>query len=125
MSNKPNLAILQYNVWKSREKVMASFLRDKAIEEFDIIAIQEPWKNPYQNTTHNPCSHHFDLVYHDSHEARICTLINKRIPKSKWTAFHHSPDLTTIKIEGVSGRGEDSVQVHNIYNPSPDKGQSA
>jgi hypothetical protein len=34
--------------------VMASLLRDPEIDDFDIIAIQEPWTNPYTATTHHP-----------------------------------------------------------------------
>jgi hypothetical protein len=33
---------------------MATLMRDTRTAEYDIIAIQEPWKNPYINTTHHP-----------------------------------------------------------------------
>ena len=49
-----DLKILQYNVQKSKDKVMAPLLADPRIQKFDIIAIQEPWKNPYQETTYYP-----------------------------------------------------------------------
>jgi hypothetical protein len=39
MNRKTTLSILQYNVMRSKNKVMASLLRDKRITEFDIIAI--------------------------------------------------------------------------------------
>lgn len=54
MTSKPNIRILQYNVMKSKDKVMATLLRDERIKEFDILAIQEPWRNPYISTTHHP-----------------------------------------------------------------------
>lgn len=47
------LTIYQYNVNKSKDVVMAQFMRDPAVLEADIIAIQEPWKNPFQSTTHH------------------------------------------------------------------------
>jgi hypothetical protein len=54
MNRHNRLNILQYNVRRSRDMVMASLLRDPGIDDFDIIAIQEPWKNPYTATTHHP-----------------------------------------------------------------------
>jgi hypothetical protein len=39
--------------------VMASLLRDQRIDDFDVIAIQEPWKNPYTATTHHPAKDSF------------------------------------------------------------------
>ncbi|TKA77911.1 hypothetical protein B0A49_04302 [Cryomyces minteri] len=41
--HKNTLSIVQYNVRNSREKVMAPFLLDKDIANFDVVAIQEPW----------------------------------------------------------------------------------
>jgi hypothetical protein len=46
-----SLQIAQYNVNRSREIVMADFLRRKEVLEADIIAFQELWRNPL-GTTH-------------------------------------------------------------------------
>jgi hypothetical protein len=78
MTKKRTLSILQYNVQKSGT-VMAPLLRDPAVLELDIIAIQEPWRNPHQNTTHNPAADHFRLVYMDSQNTRTCFFVNKKI----------------------------------------------
>ena len=83
MNSKPNLSILQYNVMRSKNKVMASLLQDERIQVFDLIAIQEPWKNSTVNTTHHPCGQYFDLVYLDEPDTRTCFLVNKRIPNAK------------------------------------------
>jgi hypothetical protein len=53
--------ILQYNVMKSKDKVMASLLRDERIGDFDIIAILEPRRNPYSHTPHYPRSRSFHV----------------------------------------------------------------
>jgi hypothetical protein len=53
------IKVLQYNVMKSRDVVMATLLRDPRIQEYDILAIQEPWRNPFISTTHNPITHSF------------------------------------------------------------------
>lgn len=37
------LRILQYNVQKSRDVVLASLFQDPKVLEYDILAIQEPW----------------------------------------------------------------------------------
>jgi hypothetical protein len=63
MNRHSRLNILQYNVRKSRDMVMVSLLRDPEIYDFDIIAIQEPWRNPYTATTHHPAKDRFHLCY--------------------------------------------------------------
>jgi hypothetical protein len=57
---------------KSKDKVMASLLRDKKITRYDILAIQEPWRNSFTNTTHNPIPQHFELAYMDNRKTRVC-----------------------------------------------------
>ena len=42
MKWKTTLRILQYNVRKSRDTVMATLLRDPRVMDYDILAIQEP-----------------------------------------------------------------------------------
>ena len=37
-----SVKILQYNVNKSKNKVLAGLLADLRVREFDIIAVQEP-----------------------------------------------------------------------------------
>ena len=54
--------ILQYNVHKAWP-VMATFLRDKKVLATDVIAVQEPWKNENQHTTHQPATAAFQLLY--------------------------------------------------------------
>jgi hypothetical protein len=123
MTKKPTLSILQYNTMKSRNKVMASMLRDKRMLDFDIIAIQEPWRNEYINIMHHPCSQHLDLLYFDSPETRTCTFISKKISNASWTAIAYSPDLNTVTIEYGKESDKETVHIHNIYNP-PTGGQS-
>jgi len=75
MDDKSNLLILQYNVVKSKGQSYGQ-LRDERIGDFDIIAIQELWRNPYFHTTHYPCSRSFHLLYPDDPEVRACSLVN-------------------------------------------------
>ena len=57
------LSILQYNCMKSKDIVMATLLRDAETFKHSILAIQEPWANPFTSTTHHPIRDRFDLLY--------------------------------------------------------------
>ena len=41
-NTEQKLALLQYNVNKSRKKVLIGLFQDPTIQELDILAIQEP-----------------------------------------------------------------------------------
>ena len=71
------LSILQYNVRKSK-KVMEPLLADSAVASYDIIAIQEPWKNPQMNRTYCPAAAGYYSAYDDI-EQRCCFLVNKNL----------------------------------------------
>ncbi len=58
-----NLKILQYNVHKSKDIVMALLLRDLHIKSYDILAIQEPSRNNFTPTTYHPLKDSFRLYY--------------------------------------------------------------
>jgi exonuclease III len=122
MNRHNRLNILQYNVRKSRDMVMASLLRDPGIDDFDIIAIQEPWKNPYMATTHHPAKDRFRLCYPTGDaegQARVCFFINKRIDQTKWRFEERTRDICSIAINIDPTDDQQSRQliVHNVYNP--------
>ena len=121
MNRHNRLNILQYNVRKSRDMVMASLLRDPGIYDFDIIAIQEPWTNPYSATTHHPAKDRFHLCYpigDTGGPARVCFFINKTIKQTKWRFEEQTRDICSVIVE-LSARGQEGTRlvVHNIYNP--------
>jgi hypothetical protein len=95
---RPQLRILQYNVRKSKDTVMATMLRDPKVLEYDILAIQEPWRNPFKETTHHPAKNEFHLCYPKEGEdgpARVCLFIHKRINHTRWQFKEHSRDHCT------------------------------
>ena len=94
---------------------MAPLLRDPRIQDYDILAIQEPWRSTHKNTTHRFRGSGFDLAYMDHKDTRVCFFVNNRIARSDWNAHFPSPDLCTLSLKTRGG----DIQVHNVYNPSP------
>lgn len=114
-SKSRKLSILQYNTHKSLDGVMAPLLRDPRIRDYDILAIQEPWRSTHKNTTHRFRESGFDLAYMDHKDTRVCFFVNNRMARSDWNAHFPSPDLCTLSLKTRDG----DIQVHNVYNPSP------
>ncbi|CVL08851.1 uncharacterized protein FMAN_14093 [Fusarium mangiferae] len=101
---------------------MATLLRDPDIGRYDILAIQEPWKNPFDTTTHHPAKDKFHLCYPDKDQdspARVCFFINKRLDHSKWHFKVESRDLCSLDLE-VGTEEEQHIVIHNVYNPTQD-----
>ncbi|OHE90327.1 zinc knuckle [Colletotrichum orchidophilum] len=90
--------------------IMATLLRDPSIDKYDIIAIQEPWRNPFSVTTHHPAKDRFHLCYPSGEErgpARVCFFINKKIDHSQWQFRESSRDLCAISM----GPGEGAHRI--------------
>ena len=119
---RQTLSILQYNVNNSRLKTMVPLLEDSGISEFDILAIQEPWKNNYAPTTYNPARAGFYLVYRPGGDTRVCFYINNRIPTEDWEASFPTPDISIVRIWVLAGEEparRRRITIYNVYNPSP------
>lgn len=99
---EPTLSILQYNVNKSRDKVMIPLFEQQNTLLYDILAIQEPWKNSFQNTTNHRLSQYFELAYLPDR--------NTRLALSAWTVTHHSNDFLTLRLQTVNDR---VIYIHN------------
>ncbi len=112
---KPTLQILQYNVHKSKDKVMEPLFQDHALQKFDILAIQEPWKNPFMNTSLSAKKAGFHLLYYDDERTRVCFYVNQRLDPDSWAVEFNGGDFATIHLQTYQGL----IHVHNIYNPPP------
>ncbi len=122
MTTLDTLSILQYNVRKSYGQVMAPLFADNGfISSFDIIAVQEPWRNTYQNTTHHLQKDLFELAYLDHPQTRGCFFISKRLKPGSRSIFFHSPDLVTLCLKTSCGS---TIHLHNIHNPVAYTGKS-
>jgi exonuclease III len=121
MNRHNRLNILQYNVRKSRDMVMASLLRDAGTYNFDIIAIQEPWKNPYMVTTHHLAEDKFHLCYPTGDtegSARVCFFVNKKIDQTRWRFEERTRDICSIIVDQTEDQqSQERVVIHNVYNP--------
>ena len=76
MRDNNTLFILQYNVRNDRVGTMIPLLADERTRSYDIIAIQESWRNPHAATSLS--SHHsgFHLLYRSGADTRVCFYIN-------------------------------------------------
>jgi hypothetical protein len=108
------LQILQYNVQKSKDKVMLPLI-DSPHDLYNIIAVQELWLNPYMSTTYCPRSSLYHLVFSKDKRTRACLYVSKTIPISKWRAGAEQ-DYCWVKLETDTG----PITVHNVYSESPD-----
>ncbi|KAG6979819.1 RNA-directed DNA polymerase from mobile element jockey [Fusarium oxysporum f. sp. conglutinans] len=99
---------------------MATLLRDPDMGRYDILAIQEPWKNPFDTTTHHPAKDQFHLCYPDKDRnfpARVCFFINKRLDHSRWHFREASRDLCSLNLV-LGTEEEQQIVIHNVYNPT-------
>jgi exonuclease III len=97
---------------------MATLLRDPRVKEYDILAIQEPWRNPFQDTTHHPAKDSFYLCYPESTDglpSRVCFFVNKRLDNSKCHFKEYSRDLCSIVLNTGETDAE-RIVVSNVYN---------
>lgn len=74
---------------------MAPLLADENVWKYDIIAIQELWRNKFQAATYHPVKDCFNLVYNTKEGAQVCLFINCSL-RGMWSYTHHTPDLDTL-----------------------------
>ncbi len=118
MSQQKKLWILQYNVYKFREKMMIVLLHEKKIKNHDILILQELWWfdenfRAYCSTTVN-----FTLK---NNESRICFYINKRIDSNIWHSTWHFKDVNTIMLQTLINDTQmiqKVIHIHEAYNSS-------
>ncbi|KAJ5820627.1 hypothetical protein N7474_006218 [Penicillium riverlandense] len=100
--------ILQYNVNKS-QPVMASFLRDDEVLKASIIAVQEPWRNTFSNTTQQPASASFQLLYPktpDDEPPGVCLYVSKELDPREWSCQLVNRDYQISKLRKTHRHGE-------------------
>ena len=118
-----HLKILQYNVQKSYP-VMAALLRDPKVLQYDVLAIQEPWLNTYdQRRTHNPTQGHFSVFMNNTVDRPlVCFFIRNDIAKSRVRVNGSGAYFATLQIQphislDASQGTSEVISIHNLYNP--------
>ncbi|EDN08368.1 predicted protein [Histoplasma mississippiense (nom. inval.)] len=95
---------------------MGALLADPATEDkYDVIAVQEPSRNPHMLATHCPRSCGFWPAYHPETHPRVCFLVNKRLVEHTWECHYHSEYIAVLTITTDLGK----VQIVNVYAPPP------
>jgi exonuclease III len=100
---------------------MATLLRGPRVMDYDVLAIQEPWRNPFMSTTHHPAKAQFHLCYPAAIEegpARVCFFVNKRLDTTTWQFKSHTRDACSLQIQYEKDhQARGCLHIHNIYNP--------
>src|ERR1700754_2479032 len=109
MSTK--LTLLQYNVNKSRDKVLIGLLQAPEIAKIDILAVQEPWRNRHNGEGYNPRNSPFYLIETTSEKTKAAIYVNKRIPKSQISEIYKDTNLISLKMRTT----KEDVYIHNLY----------
>ena len=97
---------------------MIGLFQDPRLEDYDILAIQEPWRNTHNDQGYNPSSSLFHLVEKASESTKTAIYINRRIPLSQWDEIYKEKDLITIRL-AIPGAKEDRIYIYSIYLPPP------
>lgn len=113
MLRHQELRILQHNVSKPKDVALASLFQNSNVLEYDVLAIQEPWRNPFMATSYHPLKTYFHLAYLADDMTRVCLYINKRIDSSTWTILFIAPDIICMKISDP--QSSKRVHIFNVY----------
>ena len=110
-----NLRILQLNLNKS-EKAHLELMNNSLSLEYEIILIQEPHVNIFNNIRTPP---NFRPVYpinrlQDQDNIRSVIWINKNINTSNWISLDvpNTNDITAVQLKNEIG----TISIFNIYN---------
>jgi len=110
------LQILQYNIRKSL-KIQESFLINREVREFNIVAIQKQDHNNNDLQSFNSAHNFFHLVKNSSSQSRTCIYINKCLRLNQWIVETVKSDICLIRI--LTRNTDNKMQMLrllNVYN---------
>ncbi len=110
------LRILQYNIRKSL-RIQESFLIDREVHEFDIVAIQKQDCNNNDSQSFSSAYNFFHLVKNSSSQSRTCIYIKKCLRFDQWIVETAESDICSIRI--LTRNADDKTQMLrllNVYN---------
>jgi hypothetical protein len=99
------LSILQYNVNRSRDRIMATLLHDPKIHKYDILVIHEPWRNSYITTAHHPRKQQWnwiELYKKALWDARQQKLPRLQRPRTKTALDRYTKEVAAVVWEAAT-----------------------
>ena len=78
---------------------MIPLLADTNTQDYDIIAIQEAWRNPSAPTSLSSHQSGFYLLYRPGSDTRVCFYVNDLIDNDSWELEFTSADMCILKIK--------------------------
>ncbi len=116
MTKQSFLWILQYNIRKSL-RIQESFLIDREVREFDIVAIQKQDHNNNDLQSFSSAHNFFHLVKNSSSQSRTCIYVNKRLRFDQWIVEITESDICSIRILTYNTDNETQMlRLLNVYN---------
>lgn len=93
---------------------MAPLLSDRRLRRYDILAIQEQYRNRSAPTTYRGNNTGFKLA-HGPVSGRACFFVNEHLAQDSWSVEFISPDycILTLQMEGQKWN------IHNVYSEPP------
>ena len=91
---------------------MTPFTAEAVRQGYEILAIQEPWQNQHINATYCPSSCGYWPAYPKHFKSRVCFLVSKQIPLSKWLVQYPYLDIASLILQTKNY----VVYIHNIYS---------
>ncbi len=118
MMTQSSLFILQYNVRNNKDDIMIFMLANSKIRDYDILTIQELWRNACVFTSYNSFIVDFHLTYEKTDDVKICFYINVKLNVNDWSIEHVFFDVCIIKFKIIQKNISWIVHIHNVYNAS-------
>jgi hypothetical protein len=97
---------------------MIFMLANSKIRDYDILTIQNFWRNACVFTSYNSFIVDFHLAYEKKDDVRICFYINVRLNVNDWSIEHIFFDVCIIKLKIIQKNINRIVHIHNVYNAS-------
>ncbi len=97
---------------------MIFMLANSKIRDYDILTIQEFWRNVCVFTSYNSFIVDFHLTYEEKDDVKICFYINVKLNVNDWSIEHVSFNVCIIKLKIIQKNIEWIVHIQHVYNAS-------
>ncbi len=109
---------MQYNVRNNKNDIMIFMLANSKIRNYEILTIQDFWRNACVFTLYNLFIIDFHLAYKQKRNVRICFYINVRLIVNDWLIKHVFFDVNIIKFKIIQKNIYRIVHIHKVYSAS-------